>query len=68
MKEVEIKREEAPQEEQQVVPAENHQDEMEHKVEDMDRLYFPDSPVNKLTEMTDSSEKEIGDRYTEEYS
>lgn len=68
MKEVEIKREEAPQEEQQVVPAENHQDEMENKVEDMDRLYFPDSPVNKLTEMTDSSEKEIGDRYTEEYS
>ena len=68
MKEVEIKREEAPQEEQQVVPAENHQDEMENKVEDMDRLYFPDSPVNKLTEMTDSSEKEIGDRYTEENS
>ena len=68
MKEVEIKREEAPQEEQQVVPAENHQDEMENKVEDIDRLYFPDSPMNKLTEMTDSSEKEIGDRYTEEYS
>ena len=68
MKEAEIKREEAPQEEQQVVPAENHQDEMENKVEDMDRLYFPDSPVNKLTEMTDSSDKEIGDRYTEEYS
>ena len=68
MKEVEIKREEAPQEEQQAVPAENNQDEMERKAEEMDRLYFPDSPVNKLTEMTDSSEKEIGDRYTEEYS
>ena len=70
VREVEIKqekREEAPQEEQQVVPFENSQDEKE-KAEEMDRIDFPDSPVNKLTEMTDSSEKEIGDRYTEENS